>query len=262
MNIVCFSGGKDSTALILWAKENLDSFQTIFCDTNWEHPLTYKYIEYINETLLDKRLIILNSKKYHGFEDMCMQRKRVPSVVARFCTEELKLFPTKEYIQQFDNVHLYMGIRAEESAKRAKMQQDIYDEDFYNCWLHRPLLHYTAKDVFDLHKKNNINPNPLYLKGMTRVGCFPCIMVNYKELRNIIKQFPETIDKIRNMEIGLGKTFFSVDYIPEWAMSKRHPKTGLKVPFIDDVVKYVQDNPDQLEMFEIPSCMSYYGLCE
>lgn len=50
--IISFSGGKDSTALILWAKENLEVFETVFCDTNWEHPITYKYIEYINKALL------------------------------------------------------------------------------------------------------------------------------------------------------------------------------------------------------------------
>ena len=35
-HIISFSGGKDSTALILWAKENLEEFITVFCDTGWE----------------------------------------------------------------------------------------------------------------------------------------------------------------------------------------------------------------------------------
>jgi 3'-phosphoadenosine 5'-phosphosulfate sulfotransferase (PAPS reductase)/FAD synthetase len=51
-HIVCFSGGKDSTALVLWAKENLLEFTTVFCDTGWEHPITYAYVEEINQTLL------------------------------------------------------------------------------------------------------------------------------------------------------------------------------------------------------------------
>lgn len=46
-HIVCFSGGKDSTALVLWAKENLPEFTTVFCDTGWEHPITYAYVEEI-----------------------------------------------------------------------------------------------------------------------------------------------------------------------------------------------------------------------
>lgn len=43
---VTFSGGKDSLASLLWVRNNLTKdFITIFCDTGWEHPLTYKYIE-------------------------------------------------------------------------------------------------------------------------------------------------------------------------------------------------------------------------
>lgn len=44
--IVSFSGGKDSLASLLWVRNNLTKdFITVFCDTGWEHPLTYKYIE-------------------------------------------------------------------------------------------------------------------------------------------------------------------------------------------------------------------------
>ncbi len=98
-NIIAFFGGKDSTALILWAKENLDSFQTIFCDTGWEDQITYDYIKYINKTLLNGKLIVLKSEKYDGFEDLAIKKKRVPSTMARFCTQELKLFPTQKYIK-------------------------------------------------------------------------------------------------------------------------------------------------------------------
>lgn len=42
--IVSFSGGKDSLASLLWVRNNLTKdFITVFCDTGWEHPLTYKY---------------------------------------------------------------------------------------------------------------------------------------------------------------------------------------------------------------------------
>ena len=40
--IVSFSGGKDSLASLLWVRNNLTKdFITVFCDTGWEHPLTY-----------------------------------------------------------------------------------------------------------------------------------------------------------------------------------------------------------------------------
>lgn len=53
IRIVQFSGGKDSTALVLWAREHFgDAFLPLFCDTGWEHPLTTAYIDKINQTLL------------------------------------------------------------------------------------------------------------------------------------------------------------------------------------------------------------------
>ena len=62
----------------------------------------------------------------------------------------------------------------------------------------RPLIKWTAKDCFDIMKKYNIEPNPLYKMGMKRVGCMPCIMVSKPEIKNIFKQFPEIIEKIKN----------------------------------------------------------------
>ena len=63
--IVSFSGGKDSLASLLWVRNNLTKdFITVFCDTGWEHPLTYKYIEEVQEpvsythlTLPTKRIV-------------------------------------------------------------------------------------------------------------------------------------------------------------------------------------------------------------
>ena len=51
-NVVSFSGGKDSTALLLWAREHLERFETVWMDTGWEHPLTYGYVDYIDEEVL------------------------------------------------------------------------------------------------------------------------------------------------------------------------------------------------------------------
>jgi hypothetical protein len=70
-HVVCFSGGKDSTALVLWAKESLPEFTAVFCDTKWESDLTPLYIEYIDQTVLGGKLITLTSTKYsNGMRDL------------------------------------------------------------------------------------------------------------------------------------------------------------------------------------------------
>ena len=68
--IVTFSGGKDSLAALLWVKNNLTKdFITVFCDTGWEHPITYKYIEKIRNTL-GLNIVTLKSKKFDGMIDL------------------------------------------------------------------------------------------------------------------------------------------------------------------------------------------------
>ena len=267
-NIISFSGGKDSTALVLWAKENLDSFQTIFCDTGWEDKITYDYIEYINKTLLDGKLIVLKSEKYDGFVDLAIKKKMIPYSSARFCTQELKIIPTKKYIEQFEDVHLYNGVRAQESSRRAKMEETVFD-DYFKCWVHRPILKWTHQEVFDIMKKYDIEPNPLYKMGFSRVGCMPCIMSNHQEIKQIIKIKPEVIDKIRNLEKSVSKaqgevqaTFFSPNYIPQKYCTGINKKKGTKFPIVDDVVKYLTRFDGQMSLLEESACMSFYGLCE
>lgn len=262
--IISFSGGKDSTALILWAKENLKEFITVFCDTYWEHPITYAYIKYINETLLENKLIVIGSDKYGSFEELCFKKKRVPSSMARFCTEELKLKVMKKYIQGFlPNVEIYVGVRADESFSRRNLPERAY-ADFYDCDMVRPLIKWSAEDCFAIIKKYDIEPNPLYKMGMKRVGCMPCIMTGLPEMRQIIKQFPEVIDKIKFIENKIGRSFFPPNYIPHRFTTGRDTKSGKSFPWVSDVVKYLSGNPNQEEIFEGggESCMSYYSICE
>ena len=264
--VISFSGGKDSTALILWAKENLEDFQVVFCDTSWEHELTYKYIDYVNKRLCDGQLVTICSSKYDGFEDLSIKRKRVPSTKARFCTQELKLFPMYDYIHSLQEVpEMYVGIRAEESPSRAKMAVREFDMDYYGTWINRPLKHWTAEQVFDIHKKHNIEPNPLYKMGMKRVGCMPCIMANLTDLREIIKRFPDIIEKVKDLETKVGRTFFPPVKIPERYRTDIDGKSGERIAFIGDIVRYlteIRESVEQEELFEPQSCMSFYNICE
>ena len=264
IHIISFSGGKDSTALVLWAKENLFDFQVVFCDTKWEHPITYEYIQYINDTVLDGKLITISSDKYAGFEDMSIKRKRVPSTMARFCTQELKIFPMKKYIQQYkdDEVYMYVGVRADESYKRSRLSKQAFD-DYYECTMIRPLIRWTAEQCFDLMKKHGIEPNPLYKMGMKRVGCMPCIMVSKKELKEIIIRFPFVVNNLRELEVKVGSTFFPPGYVPDYACS-RVTEDNKYFPTADDVFNYIMAQDNQTELFdeEPEKCMSHYAICE
>lgn len=51
-NTISLSGGKDSTALLLFVLEkSIENIIPVFADTGNEHEQTYDYLEYLEQTL-------------------------------------------------------------------------------------------------------------------------------------------------------------------------------------------------------------------
>lgn len=271
-NWICCSGGKDSTALLLWTiEEKLPNCRYIYADTKFEHPELYAYLEYL-EDRLGVRIERIESE---GFIELAKRKGRFPSSVARFCTEHLKIIPMARYIDQAedhdgDNPHmLWVGIRREESTARSRMPETIYTKVNYpprkvcHQLRNHPLLDWYTQDVFDIHRRFGIEPNPLYKMGMHRVGCFPCIMARHAELRTIFKRMPEMVDKIEAWEAEVqaaakaqGKTklastlFSTADY--------KFPMAGIR-----DLAAYLSTGAELPGMEQdVQGCMSIYGLCE
>lgn len=274
IHLAAFSGGKDSTAVLCWLIEQEIEFTAVFCDTGWEHPLTYAYVEEINQQLLGGKLVTLKSDKYDGFRDLVIKRHRIPGARSRFCTDELKVFPMHRYIeQQEEDCTVYQGVRADESAKRSTMPMREFVDDAGGYWIERPLFNWTAQECFDIAKRHGVKPNPLYLLGAGRVGCWPCVMVSLRELKALLKTTPEIKARLIELEAAmyiacpeLGSTFFRAGTIPERYCTKPHTtKDGrqMLVPRAEDVFRYLESvDEDQLPLFETPRCMSVYNLCE
>lgn len=272
INIVQFSGGKDSLATLIWAKQNLDEFKVVFCDTGWESDVTYRHIEDVSKWL---NVDIVTLKSKFDFRSLSLKKKRVASTKARFCTDYLKVRPFIDFLLMInDDITVYQGIRADESPARRTMsaEDDFFSGyisgkhtyrkkailkylDSYSVDVVRPLFKWTAIEVFDFIKKNGLVPNELYRAGLSRVGCFPCVMARHSEVKIISKINPERIELIRSLENELGRSFFPKGYIPDWACKNK------EYPLIDDVLNYLI-NENQLELFEAPKCQSIYAICE
>jgi len=220
--IISISGGKDSTALLIYAIQTLGKSNIIpvFCDTKWESQLTYNYLNYLEHTL-NIKIHKISSNKYNNLLDLIYQKKRFPHPKFRFCTFELKMIPLAQFIQENNLQHyeLWLGIRKTESLPRMKKYQNISSQTTFN-WLslahfksstykslakniqvRLPLINWTTNQILQFLKSNNINLNPLYFYGLNRVGCFPCLFSSIKDwkITFLIPEGKSNITKLLNL---------------------------------------------------------------
>jgi len=123
----------------------------------------------------------------------------------------------------------------------------------------RPVFDWTADNVIDYIKGAGQQPNPLYYMGFSRVGCFPCVMIRHNEIRLLVENHPEMLQRIKDAETQVGRSFFPPEYIPSKFCDNK------RFPMIADVERYMNDKNATLDMFDEggqPGCMSVYNLCE
>lgn len=294
--IVSFSGGKDSQGCLIQACKEFGpkNIEAVFCDTGWEHHLTYEHVKKVTDSL-GVRLVTLKSK-VGGFEELCKRMKWFPDTALRMCTVQLKIQPMIDYILTHDeDLVIIQGIRAAESAARSKMPcsanyfAEYLDKDskksFYRkndvrewCQTHtatveRPMIGMSAQEVIDYILDNGQQPNPLYKKGFSRVGCFPCIYARLSEVKAMrhdlayvsrVVKLEEEVNRMRMRDDAKRQyaSLFPIGKIP----ARFCTKYGKGIPAFEDVIRYVSRDDAQLDMFEPEegySCMSvYHGLCE
>ncbi|RTX93721.1 hypothetical protein EKS39_19840 [Enterobacter roggenkampii] len=140
------------------------------------------------------------------FLDLCMLKGRFPSTKARFCSTELKHHPVRDWVvlpalEEFEEVILWQGVRAQESPARANLPEWEEDaDDTPGLHVYRPILKWQHEDVFAIAKRHGIKPNPLYQQGCSRVGCMPCIHARKSELAEIFSRWPEEIKRVAEWE--------------------------------------------------------------
>lgn len=100
-----------------------------------------------------------------------------------------------------DEVTLYQGIRADESDARGRMLAEQWVDDAGGYLVRRPLLKLTTADVFADIARRGLKPNPLYLMGQSRVGCWPCIMTGLRELKQMLRVEPMLRARLIDLEI-------------------------------------------------------------
>lgn len=201
--------------------------------------------------------------------DLCIIKGMFPRRRAQFCTQFLKTEPLVELqlglIEQYGALESWQGVRAEESAPRAKLPER--EDKGGGLTVYRPILRWSVDQVFEQHRKHGIKPNPLYSQGMSRVGCLPCINASKDEVLTISKRFPEHIDRIEEWEriVNEASRDRKASFFPAPTSDSRAEVRG------DNIRAYVSWSKTQrggrmvdwIRSNEEPAaCSSAYGLCE
>ncbi len=293
LRVVGFSGGIDSQALMVWMRAQVKEqgwhpHTIIALNTRAgdnEHPITEQFVaDYSREVwpvvvvtplvrdLGDvgtrdgfepkRRRETLDENAPLTFDLLAWVKGRFPSRKAQFCSEYLKLAPQVRWclenlVERGYDYERYVGVRRDESLARRDTPDRRWDE-YFDTHVNYPIASWRKEHCFAVVEAMGEEVNPLYRMGFGRVGCAPCINSSKEDIRNWSARFPEMIDKVREWERRVGRTFF-YPCVP-----------GMEINWIDDVVAWSKTARGgrqlTLPLFEEEAqsggCVSKYGLCE
>ena len=305
-------GKDSTALTLLMIEREVPNQRHVFADTGHEHPAVYEYLDYLERRLgitierlvpdfsaqiARKRETVATKWRTDGvseeivtlalailqptgipFLDLCLWKGRFPSSQSRFCTEHLKRDPINAWLDPLladpdtGEVYSWQGVRADESESRAKLAELEEDSKRPGLWHYRPILQWTAAEVFDFHRRHNVKWNPLYEQGMSRVGCMPCVNCRKGELQEIAQRFPEQIARVREWErlVSLASKRGSATLFPATMDPTASAEDAISAQThgIDRAVEWSKTARGGRQFDLIASsapdvgCASAYGLCD
>ena len=221
LTIANLSGGRDSTAMVIRYLElgnNIDYI--LFCDTGFEFPAMYEYIEKLDLYLqrnFNKSITWLNKggkenadDEYTIFEkwafvkpieigERATLKRGIPRLIGRdYCTRETKIRPTEKFVKNLCNdkfrVTALIGYTYNE-VENGRVSNLDYAIAKYP--LHE--WKWNEKEVSDFLSERQIM-NPLY-NHFQRTGCFLCPKQSKASLYNLYKHYPKEWELMKHWEL-------------------------------------------------------------
>jgi len=164
---VMTSTGKDSCVVLDLVCNVIPDVNIVFNNTSIDSADTYRMVK------KHKNWIITNPKI--GFYKWIKDNNFIPSRLQRACCGIFKEAQGDKYLID-NNVNeciMFMGIRNSESSKRSSRQYIEHDpkwgdKNWFSCL---PIRKWSDFDVWLYILKYNLEINPKYRKGYSRVGC-------------------------------------------------------------------------------------------
>lgn len=207
--VISFSGGRTS-GYMLWrvleAREGIylpDDVHVLFADTGKERDETYQFVDAVESHW---PVVIHRVQRPGQFTQLITDRKFLPNPTMRFCTQELKIRPMRDWMlasgyEHWTNV---VGIRADEPRRVAKMRES--NERRSERWdIALPLA---EAGIIEADVMAFWNTQPFDLQLRPHEGnCDLCFLKGYDKVRNLVRDRPDLAQWWADQEARIGGTF-------------------------------------------------------
>ena len=183
---VSFSGGKDSTAILHLARK-AGVTKAFFIDTGIEFSETVEFVRSQGVEVIQKA----------GDFWQAVEKAGPPGKDNRWCCKLLKLHPLKLYLADVGPCVTIQGNRWYESWNRADLDETSQNPANPLQLNVSPIRNWRALEVFLYLWWQKAEINPLYDKGLERIGCYLCpamLESEYEELRIIHPEYARRWD--------------------------------------------------------------------
>ena len=197
-NILSFSGGKDSTAMLhLMLERGEDIKAVIWCDLgDWEFP---EMAEHVAEVERKTGMTVTRVHPAHDLNRLAFEKEYEhngetvrgygwPNVHKRWCTKA-KLRAIEAEVRRIGGGKQCIGLAADET-KRTRLPGKRYPLDEYG---------YTEADCLALCKRLGYHWNGLY-EIYRRVSCWCCPLQSNNDLRMLRRHRPELWARLHEMD--------------------------------------------------------------
>lgn len=198
-HVLGLSGGKDSSALAIYMRDNYPELdiEYFFTDTGEELAEVHEYLNML-EGYLGKPIRFLDPERDFKFY-LKQHNDFLPSATARWCTVKLKLKPfeewvQKEFIEEGYKVKSYVAIRADESFREGLQSKKDIETVL-------PFIenHIDKQGVMEILENSGLGL-PSYYEWRSRSGCTFCFFQRKIEWVGLLERHPEAFEDAKRME--------------------------------------------------------------
>jgi 3'-phosphoadenosine 5'-phosphosulfate sulfotransferase (PAPS reductase)/FAD synthetase len=223
--------------------ETLDFVQE--CSDRWGIPIVW--LEWIRGKP-KFQVVSHNSAARNGepFEALIWQKKHLPNIRIRFCTQELKVLTSKRYLRSigWDRWTNTVGIRADEGNRLGKP-----DKDRWVTWHPLADAGVTKRDVSDFWDAQPFDLRLPNVNGSCWLGnCDGCFLKSESTLAHLAREYPDRHKWWQDME----------DLVSDWTLGPGR----FRFEYSRRELKYMVENQgDWIFDTEGALCQADHGDC-